>query len=76
VTRFEDTLRTGTGWDGVPLKVYERELLADAIQALREIHEYHCGCDRPGNLSACVATPTGEFEALARLDALGGDRCD
>lgn len=57
---------------GVPLTVtLEGEVLAalvDAVEALREVHEYHCGCDRPGNLSACVCEPQSEFEILARFD--------
>jgi hypothetical protein len=47
----------------------ERNALAarcDALgNALQEIHEYHCGCDRPGNPAACVAVPVEEFLVLA-----------
>lgn len=34
-------------------------------EALTEVHEYHCGCDRPGNPAACVASPPWSFAALA-----------
>lgn len=38
----------------------------DALRAaLNEVHEYQCGCDRPGNPSACVAMPIEEFATLA-----------
>lgn len=37
--------------------------------ALREVHEFHCGCDRPGNPASCVATPIEEFAALAVKDS-------
>ena len=45
-----------------------RAALADARNALEDAHEFQCGCDRPGNPSACVAEPREAFEVLARLD--------
>lgn len=36
-----------------------------AEEALRDIHEYHCGCKCPGDLSLCVAQPVVLFAALA-----------
>jgi hypothetical protein len=35
------------------------------VEALREIHDYHCGCDQPGRIDLCVAQPTSAFDALA-----------
>ena len=57
---------TAALWEGA----YEREraALADARNALEDAHEFQCGCDRPGNPSACVAEPREAFEVLARLD--------
>jgi hypothetical protein len=39
--------------------------VAELEAALREVHEFHCGCDRPGNPVTCVATPVLEYAALA-----------
>jgi predicted ATP-grasp superfamily ATP-dependent carboligase len=33
-------------------------------EALREIHEFHCGCDSPGNPAKCVCEPVAEFKVL------------
>lgn len=38
--------------------------LERAQEALREIHEYQCGCDQPGRLDLCVAKPHSAFTAL------------
>jgi len=40
--------------DGGPLAANFTEL-ADAYEDLRDAHEAECGCDRPGNPSACIA---------------------
>mgnify|MGYP000970353117 CR=1 FL=1 len=37
----------------------------DALIALDDVHEYQCGCDRPGHRDACVAKPQQAFAALA-----------
>jgi hypothetical protein len=41
----------------------------DLLAALEEIHEYHCGCDRPGDLAACVAQPVVVFAILREAAA-------
>jgi len=33
-------------------------------QALEEVHDYHCGCARPGDLHICVCQPVVVFEVL------------
>lgn len=35
------------------------------VEALAEVHEYHCGCDQPGRLGLCAAQPTSTFAVLA-----------
>jgi hypothetical protein len=40
-----------------------------AREALREIHEFNCGCEQPGRIAYCMAEPVREFELLARLNA-------
>lgn len=65
------------------LEAAERDL-ADARaenERLREylddVHEFQCGCDRPGHPDCCVAVPEGTFAALAAAQeppADGGDR--
>jgi len=37
----------------------------EAQGALADIHNYLCGCARPGQLDVCVAQPVVLFEALA-----------
>ena len=38
--------------------------LIEAARALREVHEYQCGCDQPGRLDLCAAQPAIVFEVL------------
>jgi hypothetical protein len=78
--RLAQTIR-GAFWHGQNLGGHNNyraaketlaELLALAQEAgrlrgaLNEIHEYHCGCDRPGHPHACIATPIEEFAVLGR----------
>jgi hypothetical protein len=56
---YQRGLRTGD-----PIHVL-REQRDRAFVALREIHEYHCGCEAPGALSRCVAQPVLLFALLA-----------
>jgi len=65
-------LRDGSGPGDIRLALIDlrREALkaeaqlAQVERALREIHEYHCGCDTPGQLDRCVAQPVVPFAAL------------
>lgn len=41
--------------------------LIAAGRALHEVHEYHCGCNRPGNPAACVMEPVEEYVVLNAL---------
>jgi hypothetical protein len=63
VYRAEDAAFICTVRDALPL-------LLDGLEALREFHEYHCGCDQPGRLDFCVAKPTSTFAVLAALDGV------
>jgi hypothetical protein len=46
------------------IRGYVGEWVTPYVAALGEVHEYHCGCDQPGNPSLCVATPVSEFAIL------------
>jgi hypothetical protein len=60
--------------DNLPDDEYEIshrfKLVRDGIReleaALREIHEYNCGCDQPGRHDVCVAQPVVSFAILQR----------
>jgi hypothetical protein len=44
----------------------QAEAERDALrEALAEVHEYECGCARPGSLNRCVAQPVVVFAALS-----------
>lgn len=37
-----------------------------ALAALRDVHTFDCGCDRPGDPQVCVATPHDAFRVLTK----------
>jgi hypothetical protein len=47
-------------------EIYLSERVAELEKALREIHEYNCGCDEPGRFGLCVAQPVVLFAVLSR----------
>jgi hypothetical protein len=47
-------------------ELYLAERAGKLLAALREIHEYNCGCDQPGRHDLCVAQPVASFVILQR----------